>query len=271
MYNELFHIGPFTVYGYGLMIGIGIVVAYFTAEKRAKKRGLDPERIFGFVISCVIAGFAGSKILYTITTWDRFINDPASLFREFFNGWVVYGGIIGGIVGALIYCKVCKLNALKYIDNAFPSVAFGQAFGRIGCFLAGCCYGRECAGPLSVTFKNSHFAPNNIPLIPTQLIMSAADFILAFGLIFLYDKKFKKPGQTTAFYLIFYSMGRFLIEYLRGDLDRGNVGIFSTSQFIAIFTFIAGVAGLILATRFTRDAAVEKAEEEEVTTTSSGV
>ena len=230
---------------------------------------MDPERIFGFVIACVVAGFTGSKILHTITIWDQVVADPGIVIREFANGWVVYGGIIGGIIGALIYCKVCKLNPLKYTDNAFPSVAFGQAFGRIGCFLAGCCYGRECEGPLSITFTNSHFAPNNVPLIPTQLISSALDFLLAFGLIFLY-RKFYTPGQTTALYFVFYSVGRFILEFFRGDQGRGSIGALSTSQFIGIFTFIAGVVGFILATVLNKDE--EKIEDtEDTTTTSSGV
>jgi len=257
MYNELLHIGPFTIYGYGLMVGIGVLAAYFTAEARAKKRGLDHEKVFGFVISCVLAGFLGSKILYTITIFDKFVENPKIIIDTFSQGWVVYGGIIGGIVGGALYCKFNKLNILKYVDNAFPSVAIGQGFGRIGCFLAGCCYGKECNGPFCITFTNSHFAPNNVPLIPTQLIMSACDFLLAFGLIFLYNRKLNKPGQTAALYLVFYSIGRFLIEYLRGDLDRGNVGIFSTSQFISIFTVIAGIIGFILATKLYKEPETE--------------
>lgn len=265
MYNELFHIGPFTVYGYGLMIGIGIIAAYLTAEYRAKKSGLDPERILGFVASCAVGGFIGAKLLYIISIFDQVIED-ISILWPIKNGWVVYGGIIFGIGGAALYCKIKKLNILKYLDNAFPSVALGQAFGRIGCFLAGCCYGKESHGPLAVTFTHSMFAPNNVPLIPTQLISSALDF-LNFAVLAIFYKKNKKPGRVLCAYLIFYSIGRFIIEYFRGDLDRGNVGVLSTSQFIAIFTLIAGVVGFILATVYKKKTveAEDNGEEKETT------
>jgi len=259
MYNELLHIGPVTVYGYGLMIGIGILAAYFTAEYRAKKNGLDPERILGFIMSCIIFGFLGSKCLYFITVFDEIIADPSKIL-DLSSGWVVFGGIIGGIGGAAIYCKVKKLSLLDYMDNGFPSVALAQGFGRIGCFLAGCCYGIQCESPVSITFTHSDFAPNNVPLIPTQLISAAADFAHFFILLAL-AKKFKKRGQIASAYLVFYSIGRFILEYYRGDLMRGTVGTLSTSQFIAIFTFVAGLAGFIFAQLHKEKVEVETTEE----------
>lgn len=105
MKNELFSIGPFTVYGYGLMIGIGIIAAYMTAESRAKKLKLDPEKIFGLVLWCLIFGYLGSKILYCITVIDEIIADPAFILHSLQNGWVVYGGLIGGILGGYLYCR----------------------------------------------------------------------------------------------------------------------------------------------------------------------
>ena len=155
MKNELFSIGPFTVYGYGLMIGIGIIAAYLTAESRAKKLKLDPEKIFGLVLWCLIFGYLGSKILYCITVIDEIIADPAFILHSLQNGWVVYGGLIGGILGGYLYCRHKKVNFLSYFDLAVPSVALAQGFGRIGCFLAGCCYGRETESPLGITFTLS--------------------------------------------------------------------------------------------------------------------
>ena len=112
-------------------------------------------------------------------------------------------------------------------------------FGRIGCFLAGCCYGRETNAWYGITFHNSPFAPNEVALIPTQLISSVADFAHFFILIFL-AKRVKHKGVVTAMYLIFYSVGRFLIEMLRND-PRGTISVMSTSQFISIFTLVAGI------------------------------
>ena len=125
------------------------------------------------------------------------------------------------------------------MDLILPSVALAQGFGRIGCFLAGCCYGVETDSAFSVTFHDSAYAPNGVALFPSQLVSSGLDFI-HFAVLCVIAKKNKTPGRIGALYLIFYSIGRFCIEFFRGDLLRGSVGTLSTSQFISIFVAIAG-------------------------------
>ena len=240
MKNELLTIGPFTIHGYGLMNGIGVIAAYMTAEYRARKLKLDAEQIFSLVIWCLIFGGLGSKLLFSLTVLDRILADPSYLLRSFANGWVVYGGLIGGVLGGFLFCRYKKINFLSYFDLALPSVALAQGFGRIGCFLAGCCYGRPTDSPIGITFTSSAYAPNGISLIPTQLISSGLDFLHFFVLLCIARHK-KAEGQVGGFYLIFYSIGRFILEYFRGDMERGSVGELSTSQFIAIFTLLAGI------------------------------
>ncbi|MBR6770355.1 MAG: prolipoprotein diacylglyceryl transferase [Lachnospiraceae bacterium] len=247
MLNELFSIGPFTIYGYGLMIAIGVLAAYVTGEYRAKKYGYDVNQIFYFVIFCVLGGFLGSKLLYFITDIKNILNNP-ELILNLADGWVVYGGIIGGILTAVIYSRKKKLDFLAYFDLIIPSVALAQGFGRVGCFLAGCCYGRETHSPIGIAFQHSDYAPNGVPLVPTQLISSGLNFLHFFVLIMAAKRK-KADGQIGALYLILYSIGRFILEYYRGDLIRGSVGILSTSQFISIFTVIAGVLLFIWCSR----------------------
>lgn len=244
MKNELLTIGPFTVYGYGVMIALGIVAAYASAEYRARKYKLAYEHIFYIVLWCLLGGWGASKLLFWITEWKQILLDPSFLFRTLGDGWVVYGGLIGGVLAGYLYCRRKKLSFLKYFDLLVPSVALAQGFGRIGCFLAGCCYGKETSGLLSVTFKSSDFAPNGVPLIPTQLYSSALDFI-HFGILVILAKHKKADGQVAAWYVTLYSAGRFLMEFLRGDVLRGSVGIFSTSQFIGIFTGLAGIGMLV--------------------------
>lgn len=248
MMNELLKIGPFTIHGYGLMIGIGIIAAYLAAEYRAKKYKLEHEKVFSLAIWCVVGGILGAKLLYYITQIKEIIADP-SLLLNITDGFVVYGGIIAGILAGFLYCKKEKLEFLKYFDLVMPSIALAQGFGRFGCFLAGCCYGKETSCPIAMIFKDSALAPNNIPLVPTQLISSGLNFIHFFILIFL-ARRVKADGQIAGFYLIFYSIGRFILEFFRGDLIRGAVGSLSTSQFISIFLFIAGVA-IVLIRQFT--------------------
>lgn len=240
MKEELFTIGPFTVYGYGVMIALGVLAAYFTAEYRAKKLKLQHEHVFYIVVWCVLGGFACAKILFWITEWRTVLSDPGYLLRTMGDGFVVYGGIIGGILTGYLYSRVKKLEFLKYFDLVMPSIALAQGFGRIGCLLAGCCYGKETEGPLAITFYDSGFAPNHVALVPTQIYSSVLNFI-HFGILLWIAKHKKADGHVGACYLIFYSAGRFILEFFRGDLERGSIGVLSTSQFISIFTCLAGI------------------------------
>ena len=126
-----------------------------------------------------------------------------------------------------------------------PSIAIAQGFGRVGCMFAGCCYGRETDGWFHVIYHGSDFAPNGVALIPTQMIMAILNFAHFFILAFLIKKLVKHDGQIAGFYLVFYSIGRFFLEYLRND-PRGNVNILSTSQFISLFILAAGVGTILL-------------------------
>ena len=247
MKNDLLTIGSFTVHGYGLMIAIGVIAAYMMAEYRAKKKNMDPDNVFLLVIWALVSGYIGSKLLFIITILPDVFKDP-SILKNVWEGWVVYGGIIGGVIGIMIMCRVKKLDFWQYIDLTAPSMALAQGFGRIGCLLAGCCYGRPATSAFAITCHNSAFAPNNIALVPTQIISSGLDFANAFVLLWL-DRKKKCDGQIMALYLMFYSAGRFVLEYFRGDLERGSVGVLSTSQFISVFTFILGVVIFVARTR----------------------
>ncbi|MCR5399400.1 MAG: prolipoprotein diacylglyceryl transferase [Lachnospiraceae bacterium] len=231
MHNELITIGPVTIYGYGLMIGIGVFLAMIVGDKRAKGRGLNGELVYGLTVSAVVFGFLAAKVLFIITQWKDFIADPLAFIST--SGFVVYGGLIGGIATAVIYCSIKKQNGIDYLDLMVPSVALAQGMGRIGCFLAGCCYGKPTDLPIGITFSHSAFAPNNVSLMPTQLIMSAGDFIIA-AILLAFSRRYRKRGQVTLLWLILYSIGRFFIEFLRGDVARGSVGVLSTSQFIAV-------------------------------------
>ena len=262
MHNELFTIGPFTVYGYGLMTAIGIIAAYFLMEYLAIKRGLDKERVFWIIIWCLVFGYIGSKILYLITILPSIIADPSLIFRSLRDGWVMYGGLLGGILGGHLYCRYKKINAWAYFDIGLAGVALAQGFGRIGCFLAGCCYGAHTDSSFCIVFTHSEFAPNNVPLIPTQLIMSAGDFLL-FAFLLLYLHRKKRDGVVTGAYLTLYSLGRFAVEFFRGDVLRGSVGPLSTSQFIAIFVAAFGIIVWILRARSKEPLYVYEPEKED--------
>ena len=239
MKNELFTIGPFTVYSYGFMIAVGVFAAWLTAEYRAKKYRADTDQIFFLVLWCLVGGLLGAKLLFWITEWKEVAADPGFILRTMTDGFVVYGGIIGGIIAGWLYSRITKLNFLKYFDLMIPSVALAQGFGRIGCLLAGCCYGRETDLPIGVIFPEGALAPAGIRLLPTQLISSAGNFLIMAILLATYPRR-KRKGDTGFLYMLLYGVGRFLIEFLRND-ERGAVGGLSTSQFISLFIVAAGI------------------------------
>lgn len=238
MHYKLFSIGPITVYSYGLMIAIGFIGALALATWRAKKFKLDKDEVWNLWILCLIGGLLGAKILYVITEFKSIINSTFT-FQDFTTGFVVYGGIIGGLLSIYVYCRIKKLDFIKYMDLIIPSVPLGQGFGRLGCLLAGCCYGRETTSAIGITFRNSPFAPNNVSLFPTQIISSLGDFAIMGILLYAASRK-PKEGIVTSLYFILYGIGRFIVEIFRND-PRGVVGTLSTSQFISIFIVLLGI------------------------------
>ncbi len=245
MINDI-QIGPLTLHMYGIMIAIGYVSALFICEKRAKKRNMNTDVLYGIFWCAVIGGALGSKILYYTVNIKDVIADP-SIILNFQNGWVVYGGIIGGVLASFLYCKIKKVDFVAYLDLVLPAVAFAQGCGRIGCFFAGCCYGRETTSPLGITYWQSDFAPNGVKLVPTQIYSSIGDFAMAF-LLMAYAKKEPAKGRVAAGYCILYSIGRFVIEIFRNDY-RGEYGPFSTSQLISVFILAIGIVMYVVAGR----------------------
>lgn len=237
MINDI-HIGPITLHMYGIMIAIGYVSAFLISEKRAKKQGMNPDILYGIFWCAIFGGALGSKILYYTVNIQEVIKDP-SILLNFQNGWVVYGGIIGGVLTSWGYIRFKKEDFVSYLDLVLPAVALAQGFGRIGCFFAGCCYGRETDSALGITYWQSDFAPNGVKLVPTQIYSSIGDFAIAF-LLMAYAKKKPAKGRVAAGYCIMYSIGRFIIEMFRNDY-RGEFGALSTSQLISVFILILGI------------------------------
>ena len=240
MYNDLCTIFGLTIHGYGLMIGLGTVLCLLWAERRAKERGLDTDFLYTLFLLALIFGWSGAKLLYVITVFPVFLQDPWSVLGS--EGFVVYGGILTGVATVYLLCRRHKQSFAVWADLLLPAVALAQGFGRLGCFLAGCCYGRPTTLPIGVVFPAGSFAPAGVPLLPTQLISAAGDLLLA-ALLARLDRRPHPAGQVGCLYLIFYSVGRFLIEFLRNDY-RGEVGFLSTSQFISVGVLLAALLTL---------------------------
>lgn len=233
----------------GIFIGAIIAVQYFTKFHDIKK-----DDVIFAILYAVIGVGVGAKLLYIITNIPFLIENYNSidiwdtLMQMFKGGFVFYGGLIGGIIGVFIYAKQFKISFKSLVLILIPVVPLIHAIGRIGCLLAGCCYGMEYHGFGAITFEHSLLAPNGVPLFPMQIVESICNFIIFIVLLVTY-KKFLGTYKTVGLYLILYSIVRFVLEFFRGDLIRGIYFGLSTSQWISILLVIVGIAIFANATK----------------------
>ena len=246
MHPILFKIGPITIYTYGVLIATAFFLGLALAARQARVEGEAPQKIMDLSFYILISAIVGSRLLYIVVEYKEYISNPLRIFKVWEGGLVFYGGFIMAMAVVIIYVRRHEMNLWKVGDILAPSVAIGQGVGRLGCFFAGCCYGRETDVPWAVIFKDPNtLAPMDVHLHPTQLYDSANGFIIFAILLIL--RKFKKfDGQLFWTYTLLYAVGRFIVEIFRGD-ERGFVieSFLSTSQFIAIPLFIVSLAMLI--------------------------
>lgn len=234
-----------SMYAVCIMAGLafGIIIAWI----RAKKVSYNAEDVLFASFYGILGLIAGGKLLYLITIFPylrehitEIIHNMELVQALLSGGFVFYGGFLGALAGIWIYGKQYHLKIGELVELMIPSVPLVHAFGRIGCFCAGCCYGKEFPEPFGIAFQHSLIAPNNVPLFPVQLVEAAGNFILFF-LLLIYDKRKKRQGQVTGLYLAGYSVMRFFLEYFRADTARGIWLGLSTSQWISIGILIAGI------------------------------
>jgi len=245
------HIGPVEIASYGTMIAIGILFGMLLIRLRPRKCGLPLQDAFYAFIFGMLGVAVGAKLMYIIQALPRLIphfseliQDPMQLLMLLTSGFVFYGGLIGGLAGGFLYSKVYHLSFRVVLETLIPVVPLVHGFGRIGCFLAGCCYGIPYDGPGHVVFGSAGFAPPNIPLFPVQLVESALLFLLL-AFLLLYDKYAKRPRSIVGWYLLIYGLIRMVTELFRGDEIRGSFLFFSTSQWISVVLIALGVFVLI--------------------------
>ncbi len=240
MHPILFKIGPITIYTYGVMVAIGIFVGSLILIKLAEREGLSTKDVADTAFWSVIAGLIGARLFF-------FLYNPEYLkpwYRVFYfwqGGLVWYGGVVFGALTALYFVKRRKIPLWKFADIVSIPLSVGLGFGRIGCTMAGCCYGKVCHTPFAIVFKNPmSAAPLNVPLCPTQPISALANFLIAALLYAIYGRR-KAPGEVFGFYLVFYGIFRFLIEFWRAT-PKEFFGMFSNNQLISIIMVALGVA-----------------------------
>ncbi len=248
MYPRLFQIGHFSLPTYGLLVAIGVLLGLLLCVRNARRLGIDPEDTWNLGIVVTLAGILGAKVLLIVNDWGRYASNPGEIFsvNTLRSGGVFSGGLVAALVAGAWYMARHKMPPLRTCDAFAPGLAIGHAIGRLGCFAAGCCWGKPTHHFWGVVFKNQLAGdwagtPLGVPLEPTQLIESVVELLNFFLLSWLITRK-HADGQVFGTYLILYGIARFFIEFLRDDPGRGQVfgGAMTGTQLIAIILVIVG-------------------------------
>lgn len=258
---------PVPIYAYGVMLGTSMIVGWFLAMRNARQDGIPSDQAGLIYMWTAVWSIVGARLLYVITNPSTFLADPVEIVRVNNGGLVAYGGMIGGFLASWYNCRKRRIPLLQWADVSAPSVVLGTGITRMGCFLFGCDFGQRSDLPWALSFPKGspawirhvhHYglsdqAAQSFPVHPTQLYELLVGFFL-FGLLMFLRRKRKFSGQVFLGWVIGYGILRPIIEALRDDDQRGNVGPLSTSQFIGIVSVILGSALLVyLFRRYRRD------------------
>lgn len=250
-----------TVPVYSVMMIIGALFAALWIKLTESKRKLEPADVELTLIYSSVGALVGAKLLYMLTVADEFKADLCKLLsgagsfsgeflqKYFYGGFVFYGGVVGAAAAAVIYCRAEHIDIDEMSRWVMPVLPLVHAFGRIGCFCMGCCYGIS-SEHFGIVFHSSPIAPNGVPLVPVQLMEAALEFAL-FAVMACMAIRGARGRSITALWLTCYGITRFMLEFLRGDAYRGSVGALSISQVISLFIAGAGAALLVKAKRIT--------------------
>lgn len=221
--------GNFNVYSYGLMLVIAFLTCTFLAAREAKRQGVDPDIIFNFLFLVFILGILGARIFYVLENIGYYLKTPIEIFRLQHGGLSWFGGLILGVVASYIYLSRKKLDIYRILDLVIPYVVLGQAIGRIGCFLNGCCFGK-------ISDSGIYFPVHNAILVPIQ-IYSSLLLVLIFVILRFLQNRPHWSGKIFFSYIFLYSIKRFFIEYWR--IDNPNVlWGFTLFQLLSIVLFM---------------------------------
>lgn len=253
MHPIAFRLGWLTIHWYGVMVALAFLAGLWTASRRGLRDGIPPEKIIDLGPWLILGGILGARVLYVISYWkDQFAGKPlGEIFMVWHGGLVFYGGLVGASLAGIHYLRRKKLPLWKVADVVAPSIALGYVFGRIGCLLNGCCYGRYCALPWAIRFPEGHethlAGSPATPVHPTQIYESLLNLGLYAALAWLYRRK-KFDGQVFGAYLVGYAVLRSFVEMFRGDYPASQhyLGGWATPAHLVSFAILAAGLALLL-------------------------
>ena len=252
MRSILFSLGNFPIFSFGACVALGLLFAHTVIARVARRDCVgNPDFASNIVVLLISAGFVGARAAYVMEHWtSHYRQSPADILDLRAGGLMFFGGFITSLIVALIYAKISKIKPLALIDVLAPALPLAHAFGRLGCFMNGCCYGRVTDAWYGVLFPPGsppHIEQGPFPVIPTQLMESGLNLLIFVILILLAYRVKTRPGVRAGLYMMLYAVARYCVEGLRAD-ERMQIGIFSISQFISLGVFTAGAILIIQAT-----------------------
>lgn len=268
MYPIVFHLFGKPIHFYGVCIALGFICATLLMLYKRQRAGMTKDQVFDLAMLALFTGILGARLLHVIQNWESG-NGILWIFRIDEGGLVFYGGFLLAITCVCIYARKKKISMPALLDVTAPAIALAHAFGRLGCFLQGCCFGKPAPeGFFGAVRFPSHPASSIDPrmclpdgmtraLYPTQIWESIANVILCAALIYL-CKKFRRPGEIAGIYLIAYAVIRFTLEFFRGDNPELMLGL-TTSQNIALFLMVPVGAVLLVMAREKNELELENA------------
>lgn len=239
-------IGGKSLHSYGALVALGFLLGLLWVRRESERVGLSAQKMMDLFTYIILAAIVGSRLLYVFISVPDWWTHPWVLFQIWEGGLVFYGGLIGAVLISIWYTRKHQMPFFAVADVFIPGVALGHAIGRLGCFAAGCCYGRpiDPSSPFAVWFPETphSIAPTTHPVYPTQLFEAAGELVI-FGVLFLFRKKKKFEGEVFLLYIILYPILRSVLETFRGDAVRGFIveGVLSTSQFISILWVVVAL------------------------------
>jgi len=246
-----FKLGSLTVHWFGVMIALAFLTGMWTAVRRAPRAGIAGEYIADLVVPwLLLGGVLGARLLYIATYWhDSFASQPWwEVFMIQRGGLVFYGGLIGASLAVIFFARWKKIPLWKLADVLTPSIPLGSMFGRLGCFMNGCCFGRNCDLPWALRFPADH-STGGLPVHPTQIYDALLNLALYLGLAWLYRRR-KFNGQVFAVYLLCYAVTRSIADAFRGDYNDAHLhGGFTPAHLVGLVIFGVGLAFYLILSR----------------------
>ncbi len=236
------HIGPLTIRWYGVMAALGFMSSYWVINRYRHKADMSSDQVASLVFISMICGILGARIFYVVQFWNQFRGHFSEVFRIDHGGLVFYGGFFMVIVALVIFCRREQLDVWRVLDVVAVALPLGHAFGRVGCFLNGCCYGRPTHCLLGVVFPPGSYPAERYPglhLHPVQLYEVCANVIFFIIMVKIFNRLHR--GQAVALYCFGYGLIRFVDEFFRGDHTDFIWGIFTEAQFIGLFLIPLGI------------------------------